>query len=60
MKRDLMKILACPECKGELELRVEKEEGEEIIEGSLYCKRCDEHYPIEEGIPNLLPRSLRD
>ncbi len=27
MKKDIMEILACPVCKGELELTVEAEEG---------------------------------
>ncbi|MDI6640124.1 MAG: methytransferase partner Trm112 [Methanocellales archaeon] len=58
MKRDLMDILACPMCKGDLELEV-VEGDEEIITGTLYCAKCDERYPIEEGIPNLLPPDLR-
>ena len=59
MRRDLMEILACPVCKGPLELRVDSEEGPEIITGSLYCQQCQEEYPIEDSIPNLLPPSLR-
>ncbi len=59
MKRDLMDILACPMCKGDLELKVE-EEKDEIITGTLYCAKCDESYPIEDGIPNLLPPDLRE
>ena len=59
MKRDLMEILACPVCKGPLELTVAREEGEEIVEGSLYCPACGETYPIEDTIPNLLPPQLR-
>jgi len=59
MKRDLMDILACPMCKGDLELKVE-EENDEIITGTLYCAKCDESYPIEDGIPNLLPPDLRE
>ncbi len=59
MKRDLMEILACPVCKGDLELTVEQEDEKEVIKGSLYCKNCNETYPIEEGIPNLLPPNLR-
>ncbi|MDI6888388.1 MAG: methytransferase partner Trm112 [Methanocellales archaeon] len=59
MKRDLMDILACPMCKGDLELTVE-EENDEIITGTLYCAKCDERYPIEDGIPNLLPPDLRE
>ena len=59
MKKDLMEILCCPVCKGDLELKIIKEEGPEIIEGSLYCKKCKETYPIEDGIPVLLPPNLR-
>ena len=59
MRHDLMEILACPVCKGELTLTVEQEDDEEIIEGSLHCAACDETYPISEGIPNLLPPDLR-
>ncbi len=60
MKRELMDILACPVCKGELELRVETEEENEIITGSLICHQCDETYPIEYAIPNMLPPNMRN
>jgi len=59
LKKELMEILACPVCKGELELRVETEENEDVIAGSLHCARCGEKYPIEDSIPNLLPPPLR-
>ncbi len=55
MKRELMQILACPVCKGDLELRVSEEKGEEIVTGSLYCSKCNYSYPIADTIPNLLP-----
>ena len=59
MKKDLMDILACPVCKGDLELRSEEEEGDDVIVGSLECVACSESYPIECSIPNLLPPELR-
>jgi len=59
MKRELMDILACPMCKGELELSVEEENEKEIVSGSLYCQKCNERYPIEDTIPNLLPPDQR-
>ena len=59
MKKELMDILACPVCKGELTLTVTKEDGEEIVEGSLRCDACEETYPIEDTIPNMLPPSIR-
>ena len=54
-----MEILACPMCKGELELNVINEEGDEVVTGGLVCHQCDENYPIEDSIPNLLPPSMR-
>ena len=55
MKRELVDILACPVCKGGLELNVEVEGGGEVITGSLHCSECDVSYPIVDSIPNLLP-----
>jgi uncharacterized protein YbaR (Trm112 family) len=50
-----MQILVCPVCKGELELKADREEGEEIVTGFLYCPKCNHSYPIKDTIPNLLP-----
>ena len=55
MKKELMDILACPICKGDLALTVDEEAGEEIVKGALYCSKCDYSYPIVDTIPNLLP-----
>ncbi len=55
-----MDILCCPMCKSDLSLDVTDENEEEIVTGTLYCAKCDEHYPIEDGIPNLLPPDMRD
>ena len=59
MKRELMDILACPVCKGELELSVEEENEQEVVRGSLYCRKCNENYPIVDSIPNLLSPDQR-
>ncbi len=54
-----MDILACPVCKGKLELNAEEEKEEEVITGSLYCPKCRQYYPIVDTIPNLLPPDQR-
>ena len=59
MKKDLMEILACPVCKGDLELSSVEEEDDDVIQGSLECATCGESYPIKESIPNLLPPEIR-
>ncbi len=60
MKEDLMELLCCPLCKGELKLQVGKKSKEEIITGTLTCKECSATYPIEDAIPNLLPPDERE
>ena len=59
MKRKLLEILACPLCKSDLDVQIEREDEKEIIEGKLICKNCGTEYPIEDGIPNMLPPELR-
>jgi len=42
----LLEILVCPKCKGELEYRPEQDE--------LLCHACKLRYEIREGIPIML------
>lgn len=46
ISKDLLEILACPKCKGEIRL-TEKEDG-------LICENCKLLYPIRDGIPVML------
>jgi len=42
----LLAILVCPKCKGELEYRE--------AESSLVCHRCRLRYPVRDDIPIML------
>jgi len=46
ISKDLLEILACPQCKGGIYLN-EKEDG-------LICDRCKLLYEIKEDIPIML------
>lgn len=46
VSKELLEILACPKCKGEIFLN-RKEDG-------LICKACKLLYPIREDIPVML------
>jgi len=46
MDKELLEILACPKCKGELLLTVD--------ESSLRCDACRLSYRVDDGIPILL------
>lgn len=43
---ELLEILVCPKCRGELEYREEPE--------SLVCHACRLIYAVEDGIPIML------
>ena len=46
LSQDLLDILVCPKCKGELRL-TEKQDG-------LICEACKLCYPIRDDIPIML------
>jgi uncharacterized protein len=46
ISKDLLDILACPKCKGELHL-TDAQDG-------LICDACKLRYPIKEDIPIML------
>jgi uncharacterized protein YbaR (Trm112 family) len=43
---ELLQILVCPKCKGELEYRTSPE--------ALICRACRLVYTVEDGIPIML------
>ncbi len=46
LDQKLLDILACPKCKGDLEIN-QSEDG-------LICRACSLQYPIRDGIPVML------
>ncbi|MDZ7747342.1 MAG: methytransferase partner Trm112 [Halobacteriales archaeon] len=61
MQESLLDIVCCPLDKSELELEtIRRGDDDEVLEGRLVCTECREEYPIDDGIPNLLPPDMRD
>src|SRR4051794_28900649 len=55
MRRCLVEKLACPECRGDIEIaEVREETAVRIITGTLACTRCAKRYAIEKGVPRLV------
>lgn len=48
IKQDLLEIICCPDCKGELSYN-EKE-------STLTCASCKTVFDVNDGIPILLPK----
>lgn len=49
IKQDLLEIICCPDCKGELTYN-EKE-------STLTCTSCAHVFEVNDGIPILLPKT---
>ncbi len=47
LSKELFDVLACPLCNGDLEYTKGKK--------GLVCSKCGAKYPIDQGIPILLP-----
>jgi uncharacterized protein YbaR (Trm112 family) len=54
MKLRLLDLLACPACKGNLLLRPDEGQRDEIVTGTLTCAACPGTYPIVAGIPRFV------
>jgi len=46
LKKELLEILCCPRCKGDLLYEQDK--------NSLTCKKCGKVYPVKNDIPVML------
>lgn len=46
LKKELLDILCCPKCKGDLDYNIEK--------NTLTCKGCGKVYPVKNDIPIML------
>ena len=47
LPKDLLEILVCPKCKGDLEYRTAPAE-------ELVCKACKLRFAVDDGIPIML------
>ena len=58
MRMEHLVYLACPRCGGPLSLEERHlvDDGH-IIDGSLSCASCSTRYPVQNGVPRLLPGS---
>jgi uncharacterized protein YbaR (Trm112 family) len=51
VNKELLEILACPKCKGEIKLL---EKSTIHKEAGFMCEPCKLFYPIKDGIPVML------
>ena len=47
LPKDLLEVLVCPKCRGDLDHRVQPEE-------ELVCHACRLRYAVDDGIPIML------
>lgn len=57
----LVDWLRCPDCRStRLRITSNRSRDGEIITGAVVCTSCGGVYPIEDGLPFLLPQSFRE
>ena len=59
MKRSMLEVLACTECKSPLKIvdeTIDEKSGDVIIDAVLVCTECARRYPVIYGVPNMLPK----
>ena len=55
MRPCLVEKLACPECRGDIEVaEIFEENSIRILRGTLECTNCAKRYPIEKGVPRMV------
>ncbi|MDO8525180.1 MAG: Trm112 family protein [Candidatus Omnitrophota bacterium] len=48
--KELLEILACPACKGDIELKLDR----------IICNKCKKAYPVKDDIPVMLIEEAED
>jgi ubiquinone/menaquinone biosynthesis C-methylase UbiE/uncharacterized protein YbaR (Trm112 family) len=55
VRRRLVELLACPDCRSAIELiESSKEDQLHVLQGTLRCTGCARRYPIHKGVPRLV------
>lgn len=57
MNYDLLSLLRCLQCRGDLELEVAAENDGRVESGMLRCRTCDAGWPIVRAVPRFVPAS---
>ncbi len=63
MKEKLVPFLRCPLCHGVLDCNatsiVRDFQWQEVMEGELACRQCEERFPVRNGIPRFLSNDVQ-
>ena len=61
MRQEFVSLLACPDCSGRVQFREIEDTADDghVMTGTLQCEECKTDFPIEGGVPRLLPMAER-
>ncbi len=60
MNKSLLPKLCCPIDKHDLNIKIFKQQNDEIIEALMTCPDCGRYYPVIYGIPVMTPDEYRE
>lgn len=59
MRKDFIKLLSCISCRhADFAIRTNDSSSDTIHRGVLLCKKCSHAYPVIDGIPCFLPKTI--
>ena len=61
MRQEFVSLLACPDCSGKVQFFDIEDSADDghVMSGTLQCEECKSEFPIEGGVPRLLPMAER-
>lgn len=54
MRREVLQILNCPNCRHDLTLLEHQVDGDEVLDGFLECGNCRRSFPVANGVPKMI------
>ena len=60
MKLSILDHIVCPTCSSSFKLKIKSQVKNEVKEGTLICRKCNDKFKISKGIPRFVIDQTKD
>ena len=60
MKLSILDHIVCPTCRSSFKLKIKSKSKNEVKEGTLICRKCNDKFKISKGIPRFVVDQTKD
>ena len=60
MKLSILDHIVCPTCSSSFKLKIKSQSKNEVKEGTLICRKCNDKFKISKGIPRFVIDQTKD